>query len=275
MPIGRHAAIPLREVDDPRLALVGPGRPARERDRVADRGRVRRRRLGRAHRRAEAADHRPLRARAWSPSPRTRAARPATASSRSSGCAPGSPERSRSSAPGTRPPRRARPNAGAWRASAARPSASVSAGVPERTIRSPGDVEYGRSVLVRGSRLRPSSRSLGAATSTERSRSEKVSRPDRGARRGGDARPRRVRRPPARTSTATASGAPPTRSPGSAPTWPPPPPPRPRRGRPTSPTAPSHAHKGDQRQREPRAPPAEGCAWPTRTCWPTSTAPRA
>ena len=100
--MGPGVADPAGRGRDPRKPLVGAGRPARQRDRVAGRGRVRRRRLRApspmSRRRccgAATATRRHARP------PRTPAARPATASWRSSVCARSS--RRASPSPGAAP----------------------------------------------------------------------------------------------------------------------------------------------------------------------------
>ena len=120
------AALRDRAAHEP---LVGAGRPARERDRLAGGGVLRRRGLGDARRGGEAPHREPRRAGRRAPALRTPAARPATASWRSSACARSSSPRSRSSArggpPSPPPPR----GTGAWsrRSDAARPSAPAGA----------------------------------------------------------------------------------------------------------------------------------------------------
>ena len=122
-----------------RLAVERPGRTAREQDRVARRGGLRRRGLDRTQRRAEAARHRRGQARSSARSHRTSGASCAIASSRSTGSWPGSPRRCGSSASACRrsrpAPRRSSASSrrsGAARRSACAGSTTVSELAPER-----------------------------------------------------------------------------------------------------------------------------------------------
>ena len=140
--------------------LLGTGGPARERDRVAGGGVVRRRSVGRPRRRAEAPHRGPRRP----GGPRQRPGHPQPGAQpcswRSSACARSWSPRSRSSARGA-PPGPPRPlGTGAWsrRSAAGRPSAP--AGAPQATITESSGLglcgSHGPAALaaLRGGRLR-------------------------------------------------------------------------------------------------------------------------
>ncbi len=121
------ATIPLAEIVAAREPLLGAGRPARQRDRLARGSELRRARLASAQRVTARARARARRRAGRRRSPRTSARRRATASSRSTAWQ--SASRAPSPCPANAAPRaRRRPRAsGACRPSAARPSASASA----------------------------------------------------------------------------------------------------------------------------------------------------
>ena len=134
-PAGRPRRDPAERDRAAREPFVGPGRPARERHRLADRGRVRDRGVGRAHRGAEApaspplrqAGHRGRAGRALAgPEPRAGARAPARS---------GSSAASPASAPGGRRSQAPRRESAGSRRSAGSRSESASAVAPARTTR--------------------------------------------------------------------------------------------------------------------------------------------
>ena len=114
LPVRPGVGRPAAEIELRTSRSSGPGRPARQRDRLARRGGVRRRRVERAERRAEGAHHRAARpARDRGGAGHALAAR-ATASWRSSGWPTGWRTRSRSAARAPRRGRRRRASAAGW-----------------------------------------------------------------------------------------------------------------------------------------------------------------